>query len=267
MRMDSGMSAPANRRQHARHDTDWLAEVTAHTHRVAGSLRNVSSGGALVTAGPEVALRPSDCIRLRFALPGTMRVSVCGRVRWVSPPTEPGGPVEFGVSFYGLSRVERQVIVEYASHTAAEFEESSEVAVHKKYLVRRDEARLWIWISGSLNEVESRDLHALVGSQSAHRFNRSLIAFLDVRELGTCPRDSLKDFRAWLSLLGRANPFGGVLLAEDSTASVQVRRLIREAGIADSLVAFSEENEAKEFWTILEQGILQTPPGGALACA
>jgi hypothetical protein len=94
-----------------------------------------------------------------------------------------------------------------------------------------------------------------------------LIAFLDVRELGTCPRESLKDLRAWLGLLGRANPFGGVLLAEDSIASVQARRLIREAGIADSLVAFSDEAEAKEFWTILEQGFLPSPPGGEVVYA
>jgi hypothetical protein len=64
-----------------------------------------------------------------------------------------------------------------------------------------------------------------------------------------------------------ANPFGGVLLAEDSIASVQVRRLIREAGIADSLVAFSDDREAREFWAVLEQGILENPPGGKLACA
>ena len=226
-----------------------------------GAIQNVSLSGAMVAAVQPAPVRVADCVRLRFSVPSSIRISVCAKVRWVSDRPNADGMVEFGVQFYGLSRVEREVILKHAHADLDGSAEAPDVAISRKYSVRREDAKLWVWVAGIVREQESRNLHAVVRSRIAECFGKPLLAFLDFRELGTCPPESLRDFRAWLAILGRAKPFGGVLLTEDSVTSVQVRRLVREAKVADSLVAFTEPAEAKEFWTVLAQTFSPEPPG------
>jgi hypothetical protein len=254
--MLTGRAASEDRREHPRHDTDWLSEVSNQTDHFSAVIVNVSLGGALVRAAPTASVRPGDCLRLRFRLPGALRIAVCAKVRWVSDRPNAEGQMEFGVRFYGLGRSEREAMVLHARHLSDAADESCDATVHKKYAVRRDGAKIWLWIAGSLNDAESRDLHALVVSRISERFGRPLLAFIDVRELATCQSSSLNDFRTWLKMLGRCRPLSGVLVAQDSIASAQVRRLVREAKIADSLVVFSEASQARDFWRDLEEAIL-----------
>lgn len=218
-----------------------------------GELRDLSCAGAFVASSP-VGVQEGSGVRLEFTLPLGFAVSTFATVRWVRDVPSHQGPIGFGVQFFGLDGVNREFINYYLRSSSERPVTDAPVMVKDRFIVK-DEGRnrMLIRMLGSLTPVESEALLACINDQLAKNNPTELFAYIDVRELGACCKATLDPMRTWLKHLGERRHFAALLVGPESIGAVQMRRLAREAGVADSVLAFTDELEANKFWQSLER--------------
>lgn len=234
-------------------------QATADLHHHAGpqraELRDISLSGVFV-AMSDVTLSNGAGLRLEFTLPQGFRVHVFGRVAWTRPHASAEGPAGYGIQFYGLDDVNREFIQYYLD--LARRGDGGLVAdgkIEPRFEVsERDQNQLFVRLSGSLTPLESDSLEEVVCRKLARLRREQTFVYIDARELGACSKASLDHIRNWLERMRQARQLLGVLVGGTSIGVVQVRRLAREAGIADALIMFTDQGEALAFWHSLVGG-------------
>jgi hypothetical protein len=222
---------------------------------VVAELHDISCDGAFIAFGEPALDAPKGTgLRLEFTLPQGFRVDVFGRVVWVRSEADEQAageprPSGCGVQFYGVSEVNRGFIqyhLEECRRNAALAAIEGHVQV--RYRVEREPPeKLFVTMMGSLGAPETQELSSLVLHELADTSGPRLLLYLDVSHLEACTREALDKLRAWFGKL-RERDLAGVIVGSGAIGVGQVRRLVRETGIADALVGFESTEEAKRFW-------------------
>lgn len=250
-------SPAVDARRHERLTLQAAVDVSAGEERRSAEIRDISVSGAFIATN-EVTLSVGTGLRLAFALPQGFRVNAFGRIVWVRPKAGAAGPAGYGIQFYGLDDVNREFIeyhLQFAKHG-----QNTPVAggrIETRFEVcEQGDNQIFIRMAGTLVPLEAENLEEAVCRKLAELKGSPLFAYIDVRDLGACSKASLDRVRAWLERLRGDRELLGVLVGGNSIGVVQVRRLAREAGIADSLMMFAAEREAREFW----HNLIAEPP-------
>jgi hypothetical protein len=234
-------------------------------------LRDISTNGAFLATSP--ATQPAGSgLHLEFTLPQGFRVNAFGRIVWVRAESDDLGPSGYGVQFYGLDDVNREFIQYYLD--LAKMGQGGVVAtgrVETLFEVREHGSnQLHIRMTGALTPLEADSLEEVVCRKLGRIKDKQLYVYIDARGLGACSKSALEHIHTWLERLRHNRQLFGVMLGGTSIGVVQVRRLAREAGIADSIMMFTEQGEAETFWgTLIRAQSYRPLPlfGGPLARA
>ncbi|NVB37864.1 hypothetical protein G6O69_08460 [Pseudenhygromyxa sp. WMMC2535] len=127
---------------------------------------------------------------------------------------------------------------------------------------RESRCMLYVGLSGRLEpglaELFARELDEHLCEMRER--SSSLALFLDAGEFRPSPAPSLDHVRRWLEILAAAVPLLGVLHGGGSVAMMQLSRIVREAGVADSLMRVDEIDAARATWTMLCDELAQLSP-------
>lgn len=242
----------ANQRTAVRAPANTQVRVDGNDATYTGRLRNVSTGGAFIRVSLHELPTVGEGIRVRFRLPGQLELDLYGKVRWRRECATTEGSIGFGVEFCGLGRTEQKAIMRYVEQQD-DSAPSVPVIVTEKYAVQSEGNTLRVWLSGALELAESRDLSRIVMNAVAQNQGKDLLVFIDGSRVLPCSEGSLQEMRWWMQQLTRCRSVAGVLVANNSIAMLQLRRLAREAGVGDLLVSFENSTEAEIFWQEIEQ--------------
>jgi hypothetical protein len=242
--------SPEDQRTAVRAPIDAEASLQIADVSFVARLRNVSSGGAFVCAANEHLPLVGTGIRIRFRLPGRVDIELLARVRWARAATATE-PVGFGVEFVGLGLAEEKALREFVD--GGELTASAlPVTVTERYAVQAEGNTLRVWINGSLEVVESKDLGHSITLFLEKRSRADLRLFIDATRMVPCSDESLEEFRRWMQRLRGCGNLAGIVIARHAVAMLQMRRLARETGVGDSLACFTSAREGERFWTELE---------------
>ncbi len=241
-----------DKRRHERIPVQAPVEIQADVGAQRAELRDISLSGAFIATTP-ATLSQGAGLRVEFTLPQGFRVNAFGRIAWSRDREDAQGPAGYGIQFYGLDDVNREFIQYYLE--LAQRGERGPIGggrIETRFEVsERAENQLYVRMTGSLIPLEADSLEEVVCRKLARMRRGQLLVYIDARDLGACPKASLDHVRAWLERLRFNHQVLGVMLGGSSIGVVQVRRLAREAGIADSLIMFTDKEEAEEFWRTL----------------
>lgn len=238
------------------------AAVDLHHEAVqhVAELRDVSLNGAFVAVSP-VTLSVGAGLRVEFTLPQGFRVSAFGRIAWLRQLPDDRGAAGYGIQFYGLDDINREFIQYYLELARA----GGGAPIAGGRIETRFEVtdpadnQLRIRLTGTLLPLEADSLEEAV-CRKLNRLRRGqTFVYIDARDLAACPKASLEHIRAWLERLRFNRTVLGVLVGGSTIGVVQVRRLAREAGVADSLIMFDNRAEADEFWQSIVGQSVPTP--------
>lgn len=236
------------RRQDPRIAVEVSGRVAVQSTQVEATVKNLSAGGAFVTAPPGQPLPPIGAgIRLDFRLPIGFWVTVNCTVRWARDREDAQGPRGYGVSFTSLTGC-NQGFVQSFLQTVTNDPLPMEARLLEKYRVEHDSRGiLAVSFNGHLDTAEAEQLcKQAMMSLDAMR-SVPLYFYLNAARLSPSPQPALNAMRDWLRAAGK-NLKVGVLVEPPSLAGQQIKRVLREAGIADALASFASEDEASLFW-------------------
>jgi hypothetical protein len=243
------VSSVAERRREERIPVQAAVELHHETMQHVAELRDVSLNGAFVAVSP-VTLSVGAGLRVEFTLPQGFRVSAFGRVAWLRQIPDDRGPAGYGIQFYGLDDINREFI-QY-SLDLARAGGGAPIAggrIETRFEVTDPaDNQLRVRLTGTLLPLEADSLEEAVCRKLSRLRRGQIFVYIDARDLAACPKASLEHIRAWLERLRFNRAVLGVLVGGNTIGVVQVRRLAREAGIADSLIMFDNRGEADEFW-------------------
>jgi hypothetical protein len=243
------VSNGAERRSEARVPVQASVELHHDTLEHVAELRDVSLNGAFVAVST-VTLSVGAGLRVEFTLPQGFRVTAFGRIAWLRQVPDDRGPAGYGIQFYGLDDVNREFIQYYLE--LARVGGCGPIAggrIETRFEVTDPaDNQLRVRLTGTLLPLEADSLEEAVCRKLARLRRGQLFVYIDARDLAACPKASLEHIRAWLERLRFNRTVLGVLVGGNTIGVVQLRRLAREAGIADSLIMFDNRAEADEFW-------------------
>ncbi len=254
---NSGLSVnsvgDANYRLHERSSITSPATISMGATEADGAIIDVSAGGAFIATNGPLQAKVNDGLRVRFRLPNSAEINIFARVRWVCSTGTTSSPRGFGIEFAGLGRNEKAAIVKFVEEQRG-VKVPPEVSSHltQKYSVQLSDGSILVRLNGSLNLAESQALSDSMAQEVGHLGNKTLVSFIDATHFLACPEESLPYIKEGLAKLGCSSPSFGVMVGSASTAMLQMRRLLREAGVAETIVCFENQGEALEFWEQLQ---------------
>lgn len=251
----------SGRRSHPRAPLSSQASICVGPVENTGLIVDISEGGAFVAIENPSSVSLNDGLRLRFSLPGSVALSVFAKVQWVREEAAGDKPKGIGVLFIGLGRTERQTIAKLVQQNEVQ-QSGPDVAVRvsRKYTVQITDDTLWIRLNGYLSAEECQGLCDIMGEQIDRLEGQILLTLLDATHFSACPEESLPFLRKCLAKLGGRGPSFSVMIGTGSVAMLQMRRLAREAGVADSIACFENENEALPFWQQIQKEVRESSP-------
>jgi len=215
--------------------------------RQKGFLARVHRDGAVLLKDPQT---PKDGyaggLRLKFRLPIGFWLAVTARVLGRSPEGD-----GWDLAFVSTTPAEREML---ASHVAIVSDPRERYAVELEtiYEVRAGPGSVMILLAGLLGDQDAADLADALMQLRAKRLP---LVLLNAAGFGTSAAGALLHLRRGLEAL-RHDEVAGVFTTPSSVADGQLRRVIREAGLAEALVSFSDVGEARRFW----KGLLDARP-------
>jgi len=225
---------------------DTPADVQIDDVSFTGHIANVSPGGALVTMNDDRVPKVGSGVRVRFRLPGHVELEVLARVRWTRKD-----PVSFGIEFFGLGQAETNALRQFVE---GKVPTSSNVhaAITERYAVEGRGNALKVWVNGSLEVIESKDLGESVVAILQTKKSADLHVFIDATRMSPCSDESLEEFKRWMLRLRACRSVIGIVVAPHAVSMLQMRRLAREAGVGDSLACFTNARDGERFWGELQ---------------
>lgn len=245
---DAGEAA-SQPRAHPRVPTASAAQITAGQTEIRGLIQNIGVGGAFVQADVPASLAIDTGLRLRFRLTETAELTVFATVRWIQTAGEEDKPQGFGVRFSGLSVADTQAIETYVGQQRnAANQQPVQLHASQKYAVATEGNALFITLHGFLGPEESLGLFEAIDQQIERLEGQALFAYIDATDFAASPEESLPILKECLADLKKRTPSFGVMVGSSPAAMLQMRRLVRDAGVAESIACFRDEAEAKSFW-------------------
>jgi hypothetical protein len=236
------------RRAHPRAPLDSEAVLSTDPWTCRGEMRDISVAGAFVTT-PAPLPTVGQGVRIEFRLPGGPDLSLCATVRWVRPTENDLGSGGFGVQFLGVGRTEQSVLNEFVGREIGEQRPSAlHATAVEKFLIEVQGDTVRFRLCGTLREEEGRELLEQTRRQLTLQFTGRLLTYIDAGHLVPCPDESLGALKRWLICFREQKAFYGVIVVKSAVATLQIRRLAREVGIAESLACFDDEAQAMPFW-------------------
>jgi hypothetical protein len=242
----------SDRRSESRRPVQAPVELYASGGLQSAELHNISLSGAFIATHP-VTLAQGAGLRIEFTLPQGFHVNVFGRIVWARTVDSHEEPAGYGVQFFGLDDLNREFIqyhLDLVKNGDASPVFRGQIQTRFEVSAEGDD-RLLIRMSGTLTPVESEGLEEVVCRRLPPATSEPCFVYIDARDLGPCSRAALEHIRNWLDRLCRNRQVLGVLVGTNTIGVVQLRRLIREARLADGLMVFAEEAEAQAFWRTL----------------
>lgn len=243
----------ADPRRDARVSLGVGARAHAEHADVVGSLKNVSTSGALlVTRCP--SLPPVGTgLEVAFRLPTGPQMRLASTVRW-NRDDDPKGDFCCGLQFMNVSGPNRSYLdhyVELAASTAGE--ESLRAEVQCKYRLTFDAAgRAQAMLGGMLTREEAQAFSSLLKQRLSTRRNARMHFAFDVRRLSVCNQEVLLELRRCFELFAQRPDVFGFLIGNKSLALTQLVRAARDAGIADHVFCVNEPEDAGRIWDQME---------------
>ncbi len=225
------------------------AVIVSESHSLAGAVCNVSSGGLFVTTEANHILPVGVGVRVRFQLREHLELMLYGVTRWVRMEPEPGGPPGMGIEFYDVDDVMRTLLETHVLQDAARASASYGYAtLEEKFRVAvSPQGWLQVYLCGVLGASEANELGRQIVDSLSVVCRRPVRLFLDVSHYCPCPEATLCSLRTMLGKFRNLEELVGVMVGRSSVGLLQMRRLMREAGIADYLVCFESYAEACRF--------------------
>jgi len=227
----------ADRRVHKRFKVAVKAEVSADGGAGSGQIEDLSLGGALVRlANPPPV---GGAVHLQFKAGGGLTIRLDGQV------VRSAGPERVGVLFYGLDSVTKEML-SMAIEAAEAGEPIQSVEVETKYTTQiGDGGALAVVLQGFLSDT---DCERLISQLNMHmRGVSQTLVILDVSGYRCCAPRAIPMLRDWFQSLSNKGFELGALVGPRSVGMAQLRRLIREVGIADQFMGFDTLEEANSF--------------------
>jgi hypothetical protein len=195
----------------------------------------LSVGGAFITG---IDLPLGSGVRIAFRLSTGLPVTVTGKVVRAGTGA--------GIQFFQVDDVTREILDDYLkSAGTANPAIDAEVAV--KYQLIRVGGRITLKLSGYLETADCARVRAIVAGELATGTKREVMLIVDASLFSCCSPDGLKEFRALLETIKSGYAaLVGALIGQRTVGVLQLRRAIREGGIADSFMGFETTAEADE---------------------
>jgi len=237
------------RRMHPRAEVRSGVLLSASEWTWQGEIQNISLGGAFVATdmpSPTLGLG----VRLDFRLPVGANLSLCASVKWIRADESAEGPRGFGVQFVGTGRTEEKVLAGYVAGARGRGDTSDtfHAKIAERFMVETEGETIWIRMCGVLRSEESKELLVQIKQQMAQTGPGKLLTYIDAKELGPCSDESLAYVKEWFSACLEHEPFYAVAVIRNAITTLQLRRLAREVGIANSMACFDDEADAMPFW-------------------
>ncbi|MBN1961153.1 MAG: PilZ domain-containing protein [Deltaproteobacteria bacterium] len=215
-------------------------------------IKDLSTIGAYIIT-QRLILSENAGLHLEFTLPQGFHLNTFCRVNRIEKISELNCVYGYGVQFCGLNDMNIDFLNYYLNlleNGQGSIVEHGRITLCYE-VTTLDNNQLFISILGSLHPLESEDLEATVGRALAKLATGPILVFIDASVIGANSRASLEFIHNWLERLRHNRQVFGVMVGHESIGFVQFRRLAREAGIADSLISFTEHANAVSFWGTL----------------
>ncbi|MCK5690782.1 PilZ domain-containing protein [Myxococcota bacterium] len=244
-------------REHRRFSWDIAGIVAVGDKRFKSTVRDISKGGVLLEIKEKLGVTRGTTIRLTILFTGGVQIELPGMIRWVKEDRGSRAPNQYGLQFYMLGQVEKEVIESYVAQYASGVSESPKPTITSKDNKRATqvleydfqdsvEGCAWLEIRGSVTAASARTLSAKISQWLGRLRGKQTILILDATHYQPSSEESLAILRRSFTEFSRV-PFFGALVGPSSIGMLQIRRLVRDVGIADGLVSFETTQEAQEF--------------------
>ena len=232
-----------DKRTHPRVSLSQTASVTNQGTTRQATLANLSIGGAFLSG---LELPTGSGIRIAFRLSTGLPVTVNGKVVRTASGT-------VGVQFFQLDDVTREILDDYLkSAGAGSTDIDAEVSV--KYQTSRANGRLTLKLQGYLETADCLRVRELVSGEVTSFAKRDLMFVIDASLFSCCSPDGLKEFRALFEGVKKGCAVMGGLIGQRTVGVLQLRRVIRDSGVADAFMGFETTAEADELLAALSAG-------------
>jgi hypothetical protein len=239
-------------RRHRRFKADACACVSAGDEKTRCTLVNVSAGGGFVAVSrPEDIPPVGSGMRLDFRLPIGFWARTNSIVRWVREQASDSGPAGFGVEFTSMQSTNRELLDAYLA-SAEHGGEGLETTATDKFRVVVDDGVVAICLAGAFDPTESSSLKDELLRQLASATVENVNLFINAAAFQASCTDVLDRLTEMFAEVGRRGLRLGVLIQPPAIAGSQIRRVLRNAGIADAVASFETEVAASEFWSELD---------------
>jgi hypothetical protein len=231
----------ADKRVHPRVPMSQTASVTNQGQTRQAILGNLSLGGAFVTG---IDLPVGSGVRIAFRLSTGLPVTLNGKVVRAGSGS--------GIQFFQIDDVTREILDDYLkSAEAATSKISAEIAV--KYQLNRGGGRVTLKLSGYLETADCTRVREIVVAELVKVGKREILLVIDASLFSCCSPEGLKEFRSLLEAIKMGHNVVGALVGQRTVGVLQLRRAVREGGMADGFMGFETPAEADEVLGQLER--------------
>lgn len=253
-------------RRSRRFKSNACARVSVEEKQTHGRLVDVSAGGGFVAVSEAEELPPvGSGMRLDFRLPIGFWVRANTIVRWVRREADERGPTGFGVEFTSMQESNRELLDSFLA-AADGSGQSLETTATDKYRVVVENGMVALCLAGNLDRDESSFLKAELLRKLEPRHDEEIDVFINALTFRASCGGALEHLTETFVEIGRRGLRLGVLVQPPALAGAQIRRVLRDAGIADSVASFETEVEASEFLSEIDNlPDLRDEPEGAVA--
>jgi hypothetical protein len=209
---------------------------------------DVSIAGAFIVTKSLTDVPPvGTALRMKLRMPVGFWISVTVVVRWRrSSDTDPG----YGVEFEQLAEHDAFFLRGHLNDpNAGRATLEAELAV--KYRVDRDGRALVISIAGHLNDADGDQLALEIVRRRRLSEGGALCVYVNASRFAASSRGALERLTNGLRALADLPQLTGILVEGTSVGRMQVRRLVRDAGLSEALICFENEREASAAWSHL----------------
>lgn len=227
------------KRTHPRVPLSQTASVTTQGKTRQVTLGNLSVGGAFLMGSVDLPL--GSGIRISFRLSTGLPVTLNGKV--VRASANIGGA---GIQFFAVDDVTREILDDYLRSLASGVSTNIDAEVSVKYQLNTRNGRIDLTLSGYLESGDCVRLRELMTEHVKSLGRRDLMIVIDASLFACCSPEGLKEFRAWLQSICSAHTVVGALIGPRTVGVLQLRRIVRDAQIADTFMGFDTTAEAEE---------------------
>ncbi len=136
--------------------------------------------------------------------------------------------------------------------------------ISESFRVLTGDSSVSVRLNGVLDDVAGEALAETLIAEVQRLRPASLSLFLDASRVSPSPEAGLAHLRRSLKHIADTGSFLGVLVGNHPLAMIQLERLSREAGVADSLVTFDNIQTALPIWAAVRDALSAGRSGSQL---